>query len=247
MICRLCLADADLCRSHVIPELAYRPAYDDTGRGLRISPDERKPETKFQTGTWERLFCRDCEDLFSKLEKYFSDAWMHNVGVPDNLSDAPTILRHSVDYSPFKLFHLSLLWRASVATRQDFVEVSLGRKHEERIRDMLLSHTPGPYDCYPILACYLVRDGKNCYDVLMPPRKARVQGHTMYIFVFGSCVWFYIVSSHSFGKGSSHMLQDDGTIRLKQQPLNTFSLTQALFSRLLEKHPKYVEERTPDA
>ena len=50
-----------------------------------------------------------------------------------------------VEYEPFKLFHLSVLFRASVSTLPTFADVSLG-PHEERLRNLLLARRAGPED-----------------------------------------------------------------------------------------------------
>jgi hypothetical protein len=42
------------------------------------------------------------------------------------------VVIRGLDYSTFKLFHLSVLWRASVSSGPDFASVRLG-VHEERI------------------------------------------------------------------------------------------------------------------
>jgi hypothetical protein len=49
---------------------------------------------------------------------------------------------NGLDYAMFKLFHLSVLWRAGVSTREEFRNVKLG-SHEDVIRQMLLRDDPG--------------------------------------------------------------------------------------------------------
>src|SRR5439155_837633 len=57
-----------------------------------------------------------------------------------------------LDYRPFKLCLLSILWRASIAKQALFSHVQLGSKHERTIRQMLIEDDPGPEDLYPIAA-----------------------------------------------------------------------------------------------
>jgi len=59
-----------------------------------------------------------------------------------------------IDYKLFKLFQLSLLWRAGVSDRPIFKEVALGR-HQEILRRMLLDDDPGEshkYGCIMLAA-----------------------------------------------------------------------------------------------
>ena len=61
MNCALCLREAALCRSHIIPEFLYEPIYDDKHRLKLLSVIPEQPTTYKQKGIWEKLLCEACE------------------------------------------------------------------------------------------------------------------------------------------------------------------------------------------
>ena len=132
MTCRLCLQDRQLRRSHIIPELLYRPLYGPTHQIRSVNPDLHY--IKFlRKGLRQALLCDDCERLLSKYESYFSSVWYGPQGLPSEIpSGVGLVTKSGLDYTLFKLFHLSILWRASAAKLKDFHGVALGR-HEEAL------------------------------------------------------------------------------------------------------------------
>jgi len=58
-----------------------------------------------------------------------------------------------VEYKRFKLFLLSLLWRASISTRPFFELVKLELLQEEKLRKMLYEGDPGEQNEYPCVIC----------------------------------------------------------------------------------------------
>lgn len=69
--CALCLNHKNLRESHIIPKFVTRWLKKTSPTGFlrqAINPNERK-----QDSYKKHLFCHDCEQLFSKLEKYFAD------------------------------------------------------------------------------------------------------------------------------------------------------------------------------
>ena len=103
---------------------------------------KRKMEIK-QQGIYEYLLCRECEQLLSPLETYANDIlFRHMDAAPHEVGRIWKF--YDIDYKKFKLFEMSLLWRAGVSNHKMFSAVKLG-PHEEIIRNMLLSLNPGRY------------------------------------------------------------------------------------------------------
>jgi hypothetical protein len=75
--------------------------------------------------------------------------------VPDEVL-GDSYLLENVDYGAFKLFHLSILWRASIARRSEWSAVSLGPRHEQRLRASLLEGKAPGRSSYPLLATLFV-------------------------------------------------------------------------------------------
>jgi len=214
MICRLCLQDKELQRSHLVPEFLYRPLYDYPDEG----PKKRFYRTGFgiavkrsfeQKGLREKLLCRECEKHINKqCENYVAGIWP---GIWTRLAaqseNSPQQIEFNVDYKKFKLFQLSLLWRTSISSLPDFADIKIGKpeidhgdftytRHEERIRKMLLNGNPGEEYDYGCIILYSPKLTKNIQDALGFCDNKRIDNYRRYsIFIHGTS-WNYIVSSH---------------------------------------------------
>jgi hypothetical protein len=185
-----------LRKSHVLPEFLYRFAYDDKHRFLLV-PSLRsgmKPSIQ-QLGLREPLFCADCETRLSVYEGYASKVFVDYATMP-HTADAKRIIYHGVDYTKFKLFQLSVLWRASLSSLETYGAVRLG-PHDKRLRDMIWHGDPGSVLDYPCsyVASFLQPEGFS--RRIVPPHSKRIDGHRTYWFVFGGIFAIYYVSSHT--------------------------------------------------
>ena len=147
--CKLCLKPRKLCRSHIIPEFCYRPLYE-KGRAVVVNPKDPSDWGYAQKGTRSYLLCQDCEGLLNdRYEKSFKSYWYDgDVLAPFRTGETVQYFT-GIDYSSFKLFHLSVLFRASVSDHPIYREVDLG-PHEDHIRQMLWDQDPGEEWQYPI-------------------------------------------------------------------------------------------------
>jgi hypothetical protein len=144
--CTLCPNDVPrLCLSHILPEPFYAGVYEANGTFPVFSNKKVGPVMRpQQKGLRERLLCPDCEARFSKWETYALGEPFHRTKQPG--IDHGPYMEFIMDYATFKLFQMSILWRMSVTSLDVFANVQLGKKHEERLRAMLLASDPGPAD-----------------------------------------------------------------------------------------------------
>ena len=233
MPCKLCLADVSLKHSHVIPEFLYRPGYDEKGRLIEIEGDSGR-KAFVQKGYREYLLCGNCEQTFSRLEKFFADYWYQTSPLPDPAPEGGVFL--NVEYGRFKLFLLSILWRASVSSRDEFAAVRLG-PFEEEARLMLLNADAGRDTRFQIFGCvYLLPETRTpCHGTIMPPSRARLpNGTTGYEFIFGGVGWFYIVSKQVVQSIRAGALSSSGTMALPVNSLSDDSTFTKVFATHLE-------------
>jgi hypothetical protein len=99
-----------------------------------------------------------------------------------------------IDYERFKLFQLSILWRAGVSKHVFFSKVKLGA-HEKRLRQMLLADDPGEPWRYCCLMTGIEHDGK-LVPMVVQPTPLRVMGAQGMRFVFGGFFWAYRTANH---------------------------------------------------
>lgn len=236
MQCRLCLNDRKLCDSHIVPEFLYGDLYDDNHKMMGINGLGNRGWKTLQKGIREQLLCIDCEQrLNDKYEKPFRKQWLEDLPLPDRIArDAA----HTViyDYRSFKLFHLSILFRASVSSLPTFQDVNLG-VHEERIRKMLISESPGQDWEYPILACAVLNGrGEVEKRLISRPISGRHEGHMAYGQIYGGAMWWILVSSHRNGLFCRAGLQPSGQITMIAEPWNEIGVVQDASSALRRAH-----------
>ncbi len=213
MYCKLCQNNKKLMNSHIIPEFIYKPLYDDKHRFHVLSTYSAKGKPMEQKGIREKLLCTDCEQHLSKYEGYARKVLFGGVNIVVQ-NDNGGIVVSEIDYKYFKLFQLSILWRASVSSHKMFKNVNLG-KHQHMIRQMILSDIPGHQEeyCCVMMAIKSGSDGMGTF--IDQPEKGRIDNHVVYRFIFGSIVWIYFVSSHKIPKLiNDFLLTEKGNIRL---------------------------------
>lgn len=194
MKCRLCNLEKDLKRSHIIPEFIFKPLYDSKHRFHKIVADRGKVNTYLQKGFREPLLCLGCEEILSKNEKYVAEIFSGKREILLTNVDGLVVAK-GIDYAKFKLFALSVLWRAGVSSDQFFREVMLG-VHEVRIRKMLLNNCPGTVSEYPFLLTLVLHENELLSGLIIEPERVKLAGHNAYRFVFSGLVWIFVVSSH---------------------------------------------------
>ena len=198
MTCKLCKKEKDLRQSHIIPEFMYTSLYDEKHRFHEISTDKNKKNRLPQKGVRERLLCNDCEQQLSKHETYAS--LVFNGGYSLKIRNEGRLIHlEGLEYSKFKLFALSILWRAGVSNLDVFSQIKLG-PHEEILRKMVLNNDPGADDIYPFILSPIVHEKSVQEALIVKPTWTRLGNHYAYRFVFGGIAWVFVVSSHQAPK-----------------------------------------------
>jgi len=219
--CKLCLKEnVKLSESHIITEFLYKNIYEEKHR-LKILSTIDKFTKKFEyKGIKERLLCEDCERLLNdKYEKYCFFA-LNNMKMEIISVDKRKVV--GLDYKRFKLFLLSILWRASVSKHVAFKNVSLG-PHEEKIRKMVINDDAGKYDKYGIFFIEMITDEKRNIEMIVCPTMMKIDGATIYKGIWGGFMWLYIISPHGFKDFKEFILmKEDGTALVsRMNPMET--------------------------
>jgi hypothetical protein len=212
--CKLCLKERELEYSHIIPEYFYTPMYDENHRFMEISPQSEKAIKFNQKGVREFLLCKECENKFSKYERYVSQFFYHKE-ITGIKQDNRSFVFQDVDYTFMKLFQLSILWRAAVTKLKMFSDVKLG-PHTEKLRMMLLDENPGNYYEYGCLQFAVMMDKNKLADgLIMPPALFRVEGYRMCRFTFGGLIWIYLISNdNNLYRWKEFFLLENGNLTL---------------------------------
>ena len=163
-----------------------------------------------QVGIKEYLLCAACELRFSRYENYFRTFFYGNappplqkipVGKPADpgaLAGAPSGIIGarfvSLDYCQFKLFSLSLLWRAGVSSGDFFARVDLG-PHEARVGAMLNAEKPGVDADYATMLIDLRFGADGLEDFIQQPDYGKIEGQRGYSFVLGGFMLIIVVGA----------------------------------------------------
>jgi hypothetical protein len=216
-ICKLCDKEKDLIKkSHIIPEFMYQYLFDEKHKFILTPSSElikENPKTQFRpTGDYEGgILCGTCDnELIGSYETYASKTIYSKEKLPDDIAFRVTNYHNkvgqswsqceNVDYKKFKLFLLSILWRASISTRPLFSEVDLG-VHENKLKEMLFNDNPGEESDYPVQLWTTVNDEEFPKDFVIQPRKFKLDGHRVYIFPISGLFILFFVSNHAKSQG----------------------------------------------
>lgn len=223
--CALCHQPAILQKSHIIPDFLYTALYDEKHRFLQVSTNPSIKTLERPTGLYERLFCKSCEGCLGEWESYAARV-LHG-GIELNVqNETGGFSFDGLDYSKFKLFGMSLLFRAGVSTRGEFSAVQLG-PHEEKLRQLLFDKNPGRYwqYGYSIVFAPTAEAQMIWRQVISPPQEARYGAHHAYLFLLGAMGWAFLVSNHMRQADECiFSLLEDGRLRIRTggTPMMTF-------------------------
>lgn len=220
MTCKLCGEENPLKKSHIIPEFIYGSLYDEKHRFHILSTLKATKNAKLQKGIREHLLCEVCESKLSKYQRYASLVFSGASPTKVN-KDGKLITIEGLDYKKFKLFALSVLWRASISTLPFFSQIKLG-PHEEPIKKMIYKEETGETDTYPFMLAPVVFENEVLADLIIQPTWSRIQGHYSYRFVFGGIVWLYLVSKHKPPKLIlDKTLSEDGVMTMLEKEITS--------------------------
>ena len=179
------------------------------------------------------MLCDSCEKHIGKYETYAGNLW--DKTFPHTIQTREIVIK-GLNYKQFRLLHLSILWRSSVSTLDTFKHVSLGQKHEENLRQMILKDDPGKPDEYSFFCSMLYLQSKVIYPILQPVKR-RLHGFTFYVFYFGGVCWNYCVSAMSFRKFSPTIpiFSEEGTLYFVAEDVMTNPHIDSIFRKGIEK------------
>ena len=207
-ICKLCRQEKELLKSsHIIPNFMYNHIYDKNHKLIFTDPQAFAKGTAIvkrpSSGAWEsNILCRDCDGrIIQNYENYGKQVLFSKENVPKiNLSCKNYVsidgqeydIYYDLDYKKFKLFLLTILWRASISSLPYFNEINLGF-HDEIIRKMILNDDPKRDENYPIFMFSWLNDAKAKTNFISQPSIGHLNESKWYVFPINGIVYnFYL-------------------------------------------------------
>ena len=200
----------------------YLGIYNDKHQILTANFPDFENITRIPTGYYDKqIMCQHCDNvILGELETYSSKVLFHglkdkknevkivNTITPDGLR---VLLLDNIDYSKFKLFLLSILWRASISNHPYFNEVSLGH-HEERIRLALLHGDPLKEDDYQACMLLVKKNDELPRDYILNPIKINQKIDPSFCFYMNGSFYFF-----STDKNESLEIYKHGSIKMSNK------------------------------
>jgi len=213
--CKLCLLEKPLLnKSHIIPEFMYESLFDERHRLYKFSPAALSRGEgrilKPPTGEYEGgLLCAECDNkIIGGYETYARKALYGKVEMDTDLPECANFITpdgvkftrcKNIRYKELKLFLLSIVWRASISSRDLFREVYLG-PYEGTIRQMILDGDPKEANVFPILMMTWLGDKSFPAEVIGQPAINRKEKGVRYIFPIAGVTYIFHISPSSLRK-----------------------------------------------
>lgn len=205
MKCKLCLQNKKLQKkSHIIPDFMYKELYDAGHNLYQLSTVDPTNTSSVPTGEYEaNILCNDCDrGIIGNIYEDYGSKILYenkklNVQKVENKDDGMSwLIVKNIDYTKFKLFLISILWRSSITSRKFFDDVKLG-PHEEIMREMIIKRNPKePYE-YPCAIFGIRNDYPLAAEIIAQPRKIRKDGCSYYVFFIGGMLYALYISKHN--------------------------------------------------
>ena len=221
--CKLCGNQKELRHSHIFPDFYIwsRQAWLKTGNhgvahphSFAVSTEMNSNDGWKQRNFWEKelgwkeyLLCGDCERRLGAHESYARVFFYGNarpplkkrslgVVVPNMSRDFLETREVAINFPELKLFQMSLLWRAGVATGKFYGNVHLRQKDEIRLRHFLLHGNPGSETDYPCAVFDLRSLAVEFEGYSEKPTRSRDDhGQRNYRIIVGGYAFLYCASS----------------------------------------------------
>ena len=199
MKCKLCNEDKKLLKhSHIIPDFMYKGLFDEKHFIAPLDLIEFEVKKFISNGFYDsNILCEKCDNnILGSLESYASIVIWGGKGNPKsypstehktNQLNQKYLYLTNIDYSKFKLFLLSIIWRASISKQKIFNTVSLG-EHENIIGRMILENNPGKFYDYPVGIFVLTQNKNIPTKMISNPVRVNKDSDLSYLFLINGFV-----------------------------------------------------------
>ncbi|MEQ9723848.1 hypothetical protein ABQG65_22205 [Yersinia alsatica] len=136
--CKLCGKSAVLQNSHIIPRSYYKRLKRESNQLLIIVDNDEIEPRLSNSDPKEKLLCTECEQFLSvKYESYGTKIFRTSKNV---IKQDDRITINGFDYKRFYLYFISILWRASLASNDNFKSITLGDELEDLLKYCIINN-----------------------------------------------------------------------------------------------------------
>ncbi len=222
-LCFLCRSEPPIRNSHVIPEFLYTAIYSGPkSQALKMTASTGK-STPVQVGFRAPILGKNCEAFVNdEYEQPFRRMWLDDGRSPTVAYSGGIHHIYVPDYRRFKLFLLSVLFRAGVCTVDPYAVVNIG-PHENPLREMLVHGDARTPMEYPILGSVLLMPNSIIPCTMTGWLfETKLRGNPSHVFAFGGCLWEFPLTISGVPKPyTTCALADDGAMSLPPKDVST--------------------------
>lgn len=136
--CKLCGKRAVLQNSHIIPRSYYKRLKRESNQLLIIVDNDEIEPRLSNSDPKEKLLCTECEQFLSvKYESYGTKIFRTSKNV---IKQDDRITINGFDYKRFYLYFISILWRASLTSNDNFKSIALGGEFEDLLKFCIINN-----------------------------------------------------------------------------------------------------------
>jgi hypothetical protein len=137
--CKLCDSLDELQESHIIPRSIFKSLKRKSGQLAKVNGVSGTPLAKENSDLKEPLLCKNCEQFLSaNYEQYGTRLFKNPNGVTKKENH---IEFTNFEYEKYYLYLLSILWRASVSSLDEYSEVWLPSELSDILKDCVKNKT----------------------------------------------------------------------------------------------------------
>lgn len=182
--CKLCGQTKPLIKSHIIPKFLY-PREGSVLYSCNSPYIKKRPIGSYDS----TILCKDCDSsVIGKFDTFASEVLIHRKGViletaqelPYQRAIKIYRLKDKAGYDIIARFFISILWRASVSTHEDFFGFSLG-PYELIAKQVILDSTYD-YSAYFSISLALLHDLRQPIHIISNKR-IKIDGINFYFFI----------------------------------------------------------------
>lgn len=223
-VCKLCLQDKELKKSHIIPEFMYSGIYDiDPKRFYEIKIEEDQIKSRIeQKGKREFLLCGDCETKLSVYEKiadenlYGKNKNGKAILVNQSMTNDGRMFLYefkNFDYKSMKLFLDSILWR--LITSETIHTPEYEDEIKEQLRISIINEEPLESDHFPcIIQSIMTAPGKVLDGFILSPTEKNSENSRILSILIDGLEYNYYIDKHLPDGKIIPYLQKSGELKI---------------------------------
>ena len=154
MVCRFCGKRSDFVDSHVIPRSFFAPLKAGSNPPLLVTDRVGVLPKRSPIGEYDKeILCKECEPKFGEWDSYGKTVLVDLIKTATLIHESGELVAYrlsGVDIPKFRMFFISVLWRASVSMLEFSRLIKLG-PFDAKARALIEARNPGGVNEFSVI------------------------------------------------------------------------------------------------